>query len=108
MPNTPLTFLFKDDGSVPNNRALPALIYKRAIDVTASRNPESTIERQFAGNGWGHGQWRNGIYPFVHYHSMIHEALGIASGRARVQLGGKGGQVFELAAGDVIVLPAGT
>ena len=108
MPNTPLTFLFKDDGSVPNNRALPALIYKRAIDVTASRNPESTIERQFAGNGWGHGQWRNGIYPFVHYHSMIHEALGIASGRARVQLGGRGGEVFELAAGDVVVLPAGT
>ena len=108
MSNTPLSFLFKDDGSVPNNPTLPALIYKNAIDVAASRSPESTIEKQFTANGWGHGQWRNGIYPFVHYHSMIHEALGIASGHARVQLGGHGGQVFELAAGDVIVLPAGT
>ena len=42
----------------------------------------------FAANGWGHGQWRNGIFPFVHYHSMIHEALGIARGRARVRFGG--------------------
>jgi uncharacterized protein YjlB len=39
---------------------------------------------------------------------MIHEALGIAHGRGRVQLGGHGGEVFEFAAGDVVVLPAGT
>ncbi len=104
----PLTFTFKDDGKVPNNPALPALIYKGAIDVGSKRNPEHTIETLFAANGWGHGQWRNGIYPFVHYHSMIHEALGIARGHARVQLGGHSGEVFELAAGDVAVLPAGT
>ncbi len=39
---------------------------------------------------------------------MIHEALGIAQGRAKVQLGGHHGEVFDLAAGDVVVLPAGT
>ena len=39
---------------------------------------------------------------------MIHEALGIARGHARVQLGGHAGEVFELAAGDIVVLPAGT
>jgi uncharacterized protein YjlB len=39
---------------------------------------------------------------------MIHEALGIAQGRAKVQLGGHKGEVFDLSAGDVVVLPAGT
>ena len=39
---------------------------------------------------------------------MIHEALGIAQGHAKVQLGGHNGEVFDLAAGDVVVLPAGT
>ena len=100
--------MFKDDGTVPNNPALPALVYKDAIELGGKRNRDVTIEIMFTANGWGHGQWRNGIYPFVHYHSMIHEALGIARGRARVQLGGPGGEVFELAAGDIVVLPAGT
>ena len=104
----PLTFLFKDDGAVPNNATLPALVYKAALDLAGERDPETQIEKLFAANGWGHGQWRNGIYPFTHYHSMIHEALGIARGSATVQLGGERGETFELAAGDVAVLPAGT
>jgi uncharacterized protein YjlB len=108
MPNAPLSFKFKDDGKVPNNPALPVLVYKSAIEIDGKRRPEEAIEKLFAANGWGHGQWRDGIYPFVHYHSMIHEALGIARGRARVQLGGHSGEVFELAAGDIVVLPAGT
>src|SRR5262245_21738288 len=103
----PLTFLFKDDGMVPNNPALPALVYKRAIDF-GGHDPARAIESLFAQNGWGRGQWRNGIYTFVHYHSMIHEALGIARGTARVQLGGPGGETLEYAPGDIAVLPAGT
>src|SRR5262245_66210160 len=81
----PLTFIFKDDGKVPNNPALPVLVYKGAVDVDSKRDPASAIEKLFAANGWGRDQWRDGIYPFVHYHAMIHEALGIARGRARVQ-----------------------
>ena len=100
--------MFQDDGAVPNNPALPALVYKSALDLADARDPAAAIEKLFKTNGWGHGQWRDGIFPFVHYHSMIHEALGIARGRARVQLGGHRGETFEFAAGDVAVLPAGT
>jgi uncharacterized protein YjlB len=108
MQNAPLTFLFNDDGAVPNNPVLPVLIYKGALDLKKSMAPAVEIENLFKTNGWGYGQWRNGIYAFVHYHAMIHEALGVAQGSARVQLGGHHGEIFEFTAGDVAVLPAGT
>ncbi len=65
------------------------------------------IEKTFAANGWG-GMWRNGIYPYAHYHSMIHEAMSIARGRATVRFGGEKGQEIEIVPGDVVILPAGT
>ena len=43
----PLTFLFKDDGAVPNNR-LPALVYKAALDLSGESDPEGALERLFA------------------------------------------------------------
>ncbi|HXB80248.1 MAG TPA: cupin domain-containing protein [Bradyrhizobium sp.] len=101
----PLTFVFADDGLVPNN-PLPFTIYKGAIDVT-NDHPERTIEKLFGGNGWG-DMWRDGIYDYLHYHSTVHEALGIARGHARVRFGGDQGQEFEVSAGDVAILPAGT
>jgi uncharacterized protein YjlB len=52
--------------------------------------------------------WRNGIYPYVHYHSMIHEAMGIARGRATVRFGGENGEEIAVVPGDVVILPAGT
>ncbi len=107
MLGQPLAVMFKDDGLVPNNPALPVLVYKGAIDA-GTRDLATAIEKLFADNGWGRDQWRDGIFPFVHYHSMIHEALGIARGRARVQLGGHNGETLEFSAGDIAVLPAGT
>jgi len=101
------TFMFVDDGIVPNNPRLPLLVYRGAIDLTGTPNPEEVVERTFASHGWG-DMWRNGIFPYVHYHSMIHEVLGIARGRARVRFGGADGQVIEIAAGDAALLPAGT
>ena len=76
----PLTFVFADDGLVPNN-PLPFLVYKAAVDVKNDR-PGDTIEKLFGGNGWG-AMWRNGIFDYLHYHSTVHEALGVSSGSAR-------------------------
>jgi len=101
----PLTFVFADDGLIPNN-PMPFLVYKGAVDV-ASGHPEKTIEGLFGANGWG-AMWRNGVYDFPHYHATVHEVLGIARGHAKVRFGGEKGDVFEIAAGDVAILPAGT
>jgi uncharacterized protein YjlB len=103
----PVTHNFADDGSIPNNATLPLVLYRGGIDLAGSPDPEQVIEKTFAANGWGN-MWRNGIYPYVHYHSMIHEAMGIARGRATVRFGGDKGQEIEISAGDVVVLPAGT
>lgn len=101
----PLTFVFADDGLIPNN-PLPFLVYKGAVDV-ANGHPEQTIEGLFGANGWG-AMWRNGVYDFPHYHATVHEVLGIARGHAKVRFGGENGEVLEIAAGDVAILPAGT
>ena len=103
----PVTANFADDGVIPNNPALPLVLYRGGIDLAGSPDPEQLIEKAFAANGWG-GLWRNGIYPYVHYHSMIHEAMGIARGHAKVRFGGEHGETIDIVAGDVVVLPAGT
>jgi uncharacterized protein YjlB len=104
---TPITHLFADDGRIPNNSTLPFILYRGGIDLIGSPDPEMLIEKTFAGNGWGN-MWRNGIYPYAHYHSMIHEAMSIARGRAQVRFGGENGEVIDIASGDVVILPAGT
>jgi uncharacterized protein YjlB len=63
------------------------------------------FEELFVANGWGNS-WRDGIYDYVHYHSRIHEVLGIARGTGKVQFGGKRGRTLTLKAGDVAILPA--
>ena len=105
--SVPITHKFADDGTIPNNPVLPLVMYRAGIDLAGSPDPEAIVEKTFATNGWG-GMWRNGVYPYVHYHSMIHEAMGIARGRARVRFGGEHGREIDLAPGDVVVLPAGT
>lgn len=101
----PKELRFPDAGAIPNNRLLPALYYKAAIRLGG--DPPANIERAFRENGWP-PQWRYSIYPFHHYHSTAHEALGVARGTAKVKLGGENGEVFDFAPGDVVVLPAGT
>src|SRR5258708_33602236 len=93
-----------DDGVIPNNAALPLIVYRGALP------PSGDVARQFetlfARNGWS-GGWRNGIFPYHHYHSNAHEVLGIASGQARVRFGGDNGESVDVRKGDVGVGPAG-
>ncbi|MEO8667680.1 MAG: cupin domain-containing protein [Bauldia sp.] len=98
------TFLFADDGDVPNSR-LKLIVYAGAIDAAAG-NAAVAFETLFQRHGWG-GGWRNGIFPFHHYHSTAHEVLGIAEGEAGVRFGGEGGQTLHVKAGDAVLIPAG-
>jgi uncharacterized protein YjlB len=106
-PRKPNIFHFKDDGLTPNNPTLPMVIYRSAVKLPDSFDPAAVFEELFASNGW-QDSWRNGIYDFSHYHSRIHEVLGIARGQARVLFGGSKGRRINLKAGDVVVMPAGT
>jgi uncharacterized protein YjlB len=103
----PHTYMFKDDGIIPNHPRWPFVLYRRALRLSDDFDPAAVFEELFQENGWG-DSWRNGIYDYVHYHSRIHEVLGIARGQGQVQFGGKRGRVFTLRVGDVAVLPAGT
>lgn len=91
---------------VPNHPRWPLLIYP---GVLAPDTPDlaAAFEALFGRNGWP-AVWRNGIYPFHHFHCDAHEALGVYSGEVTAQFGGDGGTVLTARAGDVIILPAGT
>lgn len=102
---TPTTVCFKDDGRFPNNPDLPVLLYRGAL--AAGADAAERFEQTFHANGWG-GCWRWGVFNFHHFHSNAHEALGVASGTARLRLGGPRGEDVDLRAGDLVVLPAGT
>jgi uncharacterized protein YjlB len=104
----PVTYQFRDDGRIPNNPQLPFVLYRGAIHLAGTPNPEELIEKIFAGNGWG-DMWRNdSVYAYAHYHSTIHEVMAVARGRTIVRFGGEHGEELDIGAGDVVILPAGT
>ncbi|WP_421951367.1 cupin domain-containing protein [Pelagibacterium sp.] len=91
-----------DDGRFPNS-ALGVLVYRAAIEEGASAEAFKTL---FSRNGWP-AQWVGSIFGYHHYHSTAHEVLGVASGNARIALGGPQGRVVEVRDGDAVVIPAG-
>lgn len=107
----PHLFRFTDDGRTPNNPRFPLTLYRSPVRVQDASDPAALFEVLFASHGW-RDSWRDGIYPFLHFHTHSHEVLGIARGAAKVRFGGVtkrgGGRLLEVRAGDVIILPAGT
>jgi uncharacterized protein YjlB len=99
----PDTLVFTDDGETPNSR-LPLLHYKSVLKLDG--DPAAACEDLFEKNGWPPA-WRDSVFPFLHFHTRCHEALGVVSGSGRVQFGGRKGKTVAFAAGDVVVLPAG-
>jgi uncharacterized protein YjlB len=98
---------FSDDGVIPNNARWPFVYYRGVVALPRDLDPAAVMEDLFEHNGWT-DSWRNGIYDYVHYHSRIHEVLGIARGNGTVRFGGNNGRTVLLKAGDVAILPAGT
>jgi uncharacterized protein YjlB len=92
------------NGRLPNNPHLPLLVYRGVLDLAG--DPAAGCEALFARHGWP-GAWRNGIFGHDHFHATMHEVLGIVRGRVRVLFGGDGALETEVAAGDVVVIPAG-
>ena len=81
----------------------PLLVYPQVL-----RDPKpEAFEELFNRHRWP-AAWRNGVFPFHHYHSNSHEALGFYQGEVTVQFGGDAGVTVTATPGDVVVLPAGT
>jgi uncharacterized protein YjlB len=94
------------DGAIPNHPRWPLLVYPGAVKV-AGPDPAAAFEALFDANRWP-AAWRNGVFPYHHFHTTAHEALGVYSGEVTVQFGGDGGIEITARPGDVVVLPAGT
>ncbi|WP_080056674.1 cupin domain-containing protein [Spirosoma aerolatum] len=103
-PMLPETFVFADDGKIPNSK-FPLLVYRNIFTERGNAGAE-WLEKRFAGNNWTNS-WRNGVYSFHHFHSTSHEVLGVYSGSALLHLGGEQGQKVKVQAGDILVIPAG-
>lgn len=97
--------LLGPSGAIPNHPRWPLLVYPAAVAISGA-DPAVAFERLFDSNRWP-AAWRNGVYPFHHFHTTAHEALGVYSGEVTVLFGGDDGVTITAKPGDVIVLPAG-
>ena len=101
-----ITHRLAASAGIPNHPRWPLLVYPGALAIEGT-DTAAAFEALFDRNGWP-AAWRNGVYPFHHFHCNAHEVLGVYSGEVTVQFGGDSGVVVTARPGDVIVLPAGT
>jgi len=102
----PTQLLLAPNGAMPNSRHA-VLLYRGLL--RGERELADKLEALVRQHGW-EPQWRNGVYPFHHYHSTAHEVLAFSRGEARLLLGGEPpiGREIVVRAGDVALLPCGT
>ncbi|WP_373864477.1 cupin [Paraburkholderia unamae] len=93
-------------GWVPNNARLPVVVYRRAL-APGTQDLARAFTERFEANEWP-VQWLDGVFDYHHFHSTAHEVLGVYAGTAELILGGPGGRVLRVHAGDALLLPAGT
>lgn len=96
-----LAYVFRDDGEIPNNEILPLVIYPGILNDFIDR-----MNKVFLRKGWD-GIWIGSVFDYHHYHSTAHEVLGVVSGHAIIQFGGKHGREIKVSPGDVVMIPAG-
>lgn len=95
-------YFFEDDGITPNSR-FPVIIMPQ---VFTGDDLENIFPNTFMKNSWSNN-WLDIIQSKDHYHSATHEVLGICKGEVNLKIGGQGGKIFHLTAGDAIIIPAG-
>lgn len=100
-----IAHLLGPSGAIPNHPKWPLLVYPAAVEISGP-DPAVAFEQVFDANRWP-AAWRDGVYPYHHFHTTAHETLGVYSGEVRVQFGGEDGVTITVRPGDVIVLPAG-
>jgi hypothetical protein len=84
-----VTLRFKDGGFIPNHIEMAADHLHGRRSPTVGSGPSGRVERLSDRHGWG-SSWRDSIYDYAHYHSSIHEVLGIARGSGRVRAPSQG------------------
>jgi uncharacterized protein YjlB len=101
------TLPFGTNGRAPNSRYID-LIHRGAVSAGPGVDLADAIEATFRRHD-RLNNWRElGGYDYLHFRLTTHEALGMACGRITLRLGGEGGAVVTLEAGDILVLPVGT
>ena len=101
------TLQFKPNG-LHSQQLFPGVNPPRRRDGERGRQSRRRNRSDVPAHDWLNN-WRElGVYDYYHFHSTSHEALGMARGHITLRVGGKGGSIVKLTAGDVLILPAGT
>jgi uncharacterized protein YjlB len=98
------TWAAPEGEAIPNHPRFAVLVYRGVADAM---DGATACRALFGRHGWG-GAWIDGVFDFHHFHSTSHEVLGVVRGAATLELGGPQDRAFDVEAGDVVVLPAGT